>query len=62
MRGGIWGVMSNRYIKSQSKSQNQSQSQRSIWYIDANSLYGYGLMQKLPYKDFSFTNVTLDEG
>ena len=51
IRGGICGVMGNRYIK----------SQRSIWYIDANNLYGYALMQKLPYKDFSFTNVTLDE-
>ena len=67
MRGGKCGVMGNRYIKSQSQnqnrsqSQNQSQSQRSIWYIDANNLYGYALMQKLPYQDFSFTNVTLDK-
>ena len=30
--------------------------QRSIWYIDANNLYGYALMQKLPYKDFSWAN------
>ena len=31
-------------------------------YIDANNFYGHALMQKLPYKDLSFTNVTLDEG
>ena len=64
MRGGICGVMGNRYIKSQSLS-NRSMAehdQRSIWYIDANNLYGYALMQKLPYKDFSFSKVTLDEG
>ena len=34
---------------------------RNIWYIDANNLYGYAMMQKLPYKDFEFiTNTTLD--
>ena len=39
----------------------------SIWYIDANNLYGYAMMQKLPYKDFDYqrtcfadTNTTLD--
>ena len=32
-----------------------------IWYIDANNLYGYALMQKVPYKDFSFSDATLDE-
>ena len=73
MRGGICGVMGNRYIKSQndSYSQNQSQSQsqrsmaehdrRSIWYIDANNLYGYALMQKLPYKYFEYSKTTLDK-
>ena len=34
---------------------------RSIWYIDANNLYGYALMQKLPYKDFEYSNTTLDK-
>ena len=62
-RGGICGAMVNRYIKiqSQSQSHNKSFSNRSIWYIDSSSLYGYALMQKLSYKDFSFTNVTLDK-
>ena len=31
-----------------------------IWYIDANNLYGYAMMQKLPYKDFQFTTITLE--
>ena len=63
MRGGICGVMGARYIRSrnESYSQSQNQSQRSILYIDANNLYGYALMQQLPYKDFSFTNTTLDK-
>ena len=31
---------------------------RNIWYIDANNLYGYAMMQKLPYKDFEFITTT----
>ena len=62
MRGGICGVMGNRYIKSQSQSQSQrsmeEHDRRSIWYIDASNLYGYALMQKLPYKDFEYSNTT----
>ena len=34
---------------------------RNIWYIDTNNLYGYAMMQNLPYKDFQFTTTTLDE-
>ena len=63
MRGGICGVMGDRYIRSQSQSQKSmaKHDQWSIWYIDANNLYGYALMQKLPYKDFEYSNTTLDE-
>ena len=80
MRGGICGVMGDRYVRSQSQSQSQrsirepasqmaehgeawakSHDRRSMWYIDANNLYGYALMQKLPYKDFEYSNTTLDE-
>ena len=31
---------------------------RTICYIDANNLYGYPLMQKLPYKDFEYITAT----
>ena len=49
-RGGICGIMGDRYIdKSDGK---------TIWYIDATNLYGYAMMQKLPYKDFQFTTTT----
>ena len=70
MRGGICGVMGDRYIRSQSQSQKSiretaspmaEHDQRSIWYIDANKLYGYALMQKLPYKDFEYSKATLDK-
>ena len=77
MRGGICGVMGNRKINKNGSrkfaghdrrsirepaSQIVKHDQRSIWYIDANNLYGYALMQKLPYKDFSWAyELTLDE-
>ena len=50
MRGGICGVMGNRRI-------NKDEG-RKLWYIDANNLYRYALVQNLPYKDF---RVTLDD-
>ena len=50
-RGGICGIMGDRYSNNR---------RRSIWFIDANNLYGYAMMQKLPYKDFQFTTTTLD--
>ena len=31
-----------------------------IWYIDANNLYGYAMMQNLPHKDCKFTTTSLD--
>ena len=33
----------------------------SILYIDSKNLFGSALNQKLPYKDFSFTDIFLDE-
>ena len=64
-RGRICGIMGDRIVNNRGtrfadgetgmKSRN-----RNIWYIDANNLYGYAMMQKLPYKDFQFTTTTLD--
>ena len=52
-RGGTCGIMGARYI--------DNSDGKTIWYIDANNLYGYAMMQKLPYKDFEFiTTTTLD--
>ena len=52
IRGGICGVMSNTFVKSGTSRHKQ--------YTDANNLNGYALMQKLPYKEFSFVNISLD--
>ena len=55
-RGGICGIMGDRYNSSynNSNSNNNSNSDKSrqIWYNAANKLYGYAMMQKLPYKGF----------
>ena len=75
-RGGICGIMGDRYINRQSRfadnsdgksirepaSQMAEHDQRSIWHIDANKLYGYAMKQKLTYKHFEFitTTTTLD--
>ena len=48
-RYGIYEIMGDRYVNSNNMAEHD---QRSIWYIDANKLYGYAMMQKLPYKDF----------
>ena len=59
-RGGICGIMGDRYIDRQSRFADNSDG-KTIWYMDANNLYGYAMMQKLPYKDFEFiTTTTLD--
>ena len=69
IRGGICGVMGDRHVNNDETRTNSHNNrtraghdQVSIWYIDANKLYGYALMQNLPYKGFEYSNVTLDEG
>ena len=39
---------------------NDNAKNKSIWYIDANILYGYAMMQKLPYKDFKYSDTSID--
>ena len=34
---------------------------RNIWYLDANNLYGYAMMEKLPYNDFKYSDTSLDD-
>ena len=36
-------------------------NKRSIWYIDANNLYGYARMQKLPCMGFEYYSTSLDD-
>jgi hypothetical protein len=43
IRGGISGVMGSRYAK--------SDENYTLLYVDANNLYGWAMMEHLPYKD-----------
>ena len=55
IRGGISGVMGDRYVKSDKNT--------NILYGDANNLYGCGMSQPLPYNDnkFETESVCLEE-
>ena len=57
-RGGICGIIGDRFVNSISNGETWTKSHRSIWYIDANNLYGYVVMQKLPCKDFEYITTT----
>ena len=48
------------WTKSDDRRSMAKHDQISIWYIDANNLYGFALMRKLAYKDFEYSNTTLD--
>ena len=54
LRGGICGTMGDRLV-------SISKSNKIFWYIDANNLCGYAMMQKLPYKDFKYSDSSLDK-
>ena len=54
IRGGISGVMGDRYIK--------SDDNKKILDIDANNLYGDSMSQSLPYDEIKFDkNVNLED-
>ena len=57
-RGGMCGIM--RDSKVNNGETGMKSHNRNIWCIDANNLYGYAMMQRLPYKDFKFTTTSLD--
>ena len=58
IEGGIRGgfsMISNRYGKANNKcmkTYDPSEESKYITYLDANNLYGWGMSQKLPYKNF----------
>ena len=56
-RGGICGIRGDRYINRSNRSIREPASQ--ILYIDANNLYSYAMMQKLPHKGFEFSDTSL---
>ena len=55
IRGGISGVMGDRYVK--------SDENKNILYVDATNLYGFAMSQSLPYDEIKFEteNVCLEE-
>ena len=50
----------NNNINSNCDTWTKTHSNRSIWYLNANNLCGYAMMQKLPYKDFEYSFKSLD--
>ena len=57
-RRGISGIMGDRIVNNGEA--GKKFHNRNIWFIDTNNLYGYAMMQKLPYQDFKFTTTSLD--
>ena len=66
------GIMCDRYMNNANANgngngnsngngnDNANAINKSIWYIDANNLYGYAMMQNLPYKDFKYSDTSID--
>ena len=53
-RGRICGIMGDRFVNRGTRLVNISESNKTLWKLDANNLYGCAMMQKLPYKDFEY--------
>ena len=53
-RGGLCNIKDDKLV-------NTSESNKTIWYRDANIFLGDAMMQMLPYKDFKYSNTSLDD-
>ena len=53
-RGGICGIMGDRYVNGGTRLVNIIESNETLWYIEANKLYSYAMMQKLPCNDLEY--------
>ena len=62
IRGGI-SVCIKKHVIADNKYINKStKNNKYLLYLDANNLYGYSMIQSLPYKNFKWSNnLTLDE-
>lgn len=62
LRGGI-SQCSNRYSQANNKymkNYDPSQPSQYILYLDINNLYGYGMIQPLPYGGFKWADTNID--
>jgi hypothetical protein len=63
-RGGI-SVVTTRYSKANNKylneNYNPNEEDKYIMYLDANNLYGFSMIQKLPYKNYQWDESKWDE-
>ena len=75
-RGGSCGIMADRCFNNGNGNangngnsncsgkgngnDNDNDKGKTIWYIDANNLYGYAMMHKLSYKDFKYSDTFKD--
>ncbi len=60
-RGGLTVVGAKRYAKANSKHMGENYDHKKISYIayvDANNLYGWAMVQPLPYKDIKFAEIS----
>ena len=60
-RGGLTFVGSKRYVKANNQhiaGYDPNSKSAYLLYLDANSLYGWAMVQALPYKDIKFANDT----
>ena len=62
IRGGI-SVCNNKHVIADNKYINKNtKNNKYLLYLDANNLYGYSMIQSLPYKNFKWSNnLTLDK-
>ena len=64
-RGGLTFVGAKRYVKANNHHMigyDPKTKSTYLMYLDANNLYGWSMVQSLPYKDIKFNKeITIDE-
>ena len=59
IRGGFSGVLGKRFVEGNNKyiKEDEIKNPNYLWYTDANNLYGCGMSEKLPYKNFKWEEI-----